>query len=512
MPSPRPLCCAMFHGAARRQSAAELFASLVDDRAHFGKGVYAAQHEPAVWRERIRMLLNNYSNGDPLRANTGDEESNKRNEEWGDKNPQGHRAAFCVPLIVPKDMAYNIFERQTPDISGRLVDGKRRIALGEDYKGRKVHSNRDVWVIRIEGGGEVQHAKMKADALANVLEKRLQKLWSAGLMTEVFKQWLNMIVYHLNHPNGDMFEQPDCRTLSGIAGRLDCMAELAERYQGRARFGDAEPLLTQIYAECQGKEPEASKSLASLAVLMHEQGKLYDAEPLLRKALTGLQRSVGDDHPDTVRCKKQFTGLLQDIGSEGKIAALERTGRTKPSHSEEDAAKEKLKAAIGRHGPGHPATYQAMQELAMVLEARGSFDEAEQLFHMSGGRPKAASQAAVSASAARKAEFQEKLRALGNMHPETLKAMHLLTASLHQEGQLKEAEQMGRQALKSRREKLGDTHPDTLESMHELGVIFKAMGNMKLSNSSEKDWTAAGKCWEALITTQCSSTTLWQPC
>ncbi|CAJ1447760.1 unnamed protein product [Effrenium voratum] len=389
------------------------------------------------------MLLNNYSNGDPLRANTGDEESNKRNEEWGDKNPQGHRAAFCVPLIVPKDMAYNIFERQTPDISGRLVDGKRRIALGEDYKGRKVHSNRDVWVIRIEGGGEVQHAKMKGDALANVLEKRLQKLWSAG-----------------------------------IAGRLDCMAELAERYQGRARFGDAEPLLTQIYAECQGKEPEASKSLASLAVLMHEQGKLYDAEPLLRKALTGLQRSVGDDHPDTVRCKKQFTGLLQDIGSEGKIAALERTGRTKPSRSEEDAAKEKLKAAIGRHGPGHPATFQAMQELAMVLEARGSFDEAEQLFHMSGGRPKAASQATVSASAARKAEFQEKLRALGNMHPETLKAMHLLTASLHQEGQLKEAEQMGCQALKSRREKLGDTHPYTLESMHELGAIFKAMGNI----------------------------------
>ena len=30
------------------QSAAELFASLVDSRAHFGKGVYTTQHEPAA--------------------------------------------------------------------------------------------------------------------------------------------------------------------------------------------------------------------------------------------------------------------------------------------------------------------------------------------------------------------------------------------------------------------------------------------------------------------------------
>ena len=32
------------------QSAAELYASLVDERAHFGQGVYATQHEPAATR------------------------------------------------------------------------------------------------------------------------------------------------------------------------------------------------------------------------------------------------------------------------------------------------------------------------------------------------------------------------------------------------------------------------------------------------------------------------------
>ena len=49
-------------------TAAKLLASLVDSRAHFGKGIYVTQHEPAVWGRRMRVLLNNYSNGSPLRA------------------------------------------------------------------------------------------------------------------------------------------------------------------------------------------------------------------------------------------------------------------------------------------------------------------------------------------------------------------------------------------------------------------------------------------------------------
>lgn len=50
-----------------QQTASELFASLLDHRAHFGKGVYTTQYEPCVWKHRIRILLNNYSDGDPMR-------------------------------------------------------------------------------------------------------------------------------------------------------------------------------------------------------------------------------------------------------------------------------------------------------------------------------------------------------------------------------------------------------------------------------------------------------------
>ena len=41
------------------------------------------------------------------------EEARKRDAEWGTGRKSGHRAAFCIPLIVPRSIAYNIFERHT---------------------------------------------------------------------------------------------------------------------------------------------------------------------------------------------------------------------------------------------------------------------------------------------------------------------------------------------------------------------------------------------------------------
>ena len=34
-------------------------------------------------------------------------------KEWGSGNPGGHRAAFCIPVLAPTELAYNIFQRQT---------------------------------------------------------------------------------------------------------------------------------------------------------------------------------------------------------------------------------------------------------------------------------------------------------------------------------------------------------------------------------------------------------------
>lgn len=192
------------------QKAAELFASLVLKRAHFGQGVYATQHEPSVWESRLRILLNNYSNGDPWREDLNDEESQRVQREFGDGDPIGHRAAFCIPMLVPMSMAYNIFERQTPDMK---AEGH---PVGTDYKGRVVHHNRDVWVMRVEENLSVQNATAKADGIVDLLQTRLRK-WQA------------------------LRGKDDSQCLG-------CMDELGQRLTCRGRFDEAEPYCRESVA------------------------------------------------------------------------------------------------------------------------------------------------------------------------------------------------------------------------------------------------------------------------
>ena len=69
-----------------------------------------------------------------------------------------------------------------PDLAQKeVVDqetGQRRpVALGEDYKGRPVDRDRDVWVVRIaDEGGQVRNAAASADGLLRLLETRLSQL------------------------------------------------------------------------------------------------------------------------------------------------------------------------------------------------------------------------------------------------------------------------------------------------------------------------------------------------
>ena len=187
--------------------------------------------------------------------------------EWGTGNSGGHRAAFCIPILVSRELAYNIFERQTchgqqmklsqffvwccvpicgstgvtavyaarPDLARKSVRDaetgeERRIRLGEDYKGRPVDSNRDVWVVQVmNGAGEVQHAGAEADGLLRLLRTRL-----ANLREEL----------------GDDAEPT-----------LDCMHELGSRLLGRAYYDEAEIL----YKECLDRRQGLSACIYTIA-------------------------------------------------------------------------------------------------------------------------------------------------------------------------------------------------------------------------------------------------------
>ena len=350
------------------QSSTELFASLVDIRAHFGKGVYASQHEPSAFKLRVRILLNNYSNGSPdCRAD--DPEHARVLSEWADSNPSGHRAGFCIPIIAPEQLAYSIFQKQTPDLAEKQTQdpttGKLRpVHLGEDYEGRTIHRARDAWVLRsLDTSGKVVNASVEADSVLELLKLRLRKL----------------------------------RDTDGDAGpaTLDCMSELTGRLAGRAQHAEAEKLqkeCLECLREKLGNDAHRLLTMSNLATLLKDQGQPQEAELLYREALKTSRAKLGNDHEHTLLFAGNLAILLQDCGQLQESEPLYR---------------EVLEGRRRRFGKNHPETLGALNDLAYLLKVRNELDEAELLYRetLDGRRTK-----------------------LGNNHPETLNSMHNLAA------------------------------------------------------------------------------------
>ena len=69
---------------------------------------------------------------------------------------------------------------------------------------------------------------------------------------------------------------------------------------------------------------------------------------------------------------------------------------------------------------------------------------------------------------------------LGNRHPNTLNSINNLGMLLKAKGDLAAAEPLYREALKGMRETLGDRHPTTLTCIRNLGTLLKAKVDLGL--------------------------------
>ena len=73
-------------------------------------------------------------------------------------------------------------------------------------------------------------------------------------------------------------------------------------------------------------------------------------------------------------------------------------------------------------------------------------------------------------------ELREKV--LGVEHPDTLMSMNNLAMVLQAQGKYEAAEEMHRQTLELREKVLGPEHPDTLTSMNNLAVGARQSGQV----------------------------------
>jgi len=283
--------------------------------------------------------------------------------------------------------------------------------------------------------------------------------------------------------------------------------------------------------------PSTVTSINNLATMLHDAGKLEEAEALFREALQARRATVGDKDPATITSVNNLGMLLQDRSQQ-----MQDPGRL-------DEAEQLLREALGARrsalGGSHPETLDSMFNLGRLLQERGRLEEALALLQeeldgaaahkgrhhpetlesaeglrallvelflgqaeasrktrivryariqqltseyaldeaafsgtMSGearllGAPQELPEASVSAEG-----LEASRKTFGSAHPSTLSLMNDLASKLYTEGQLQEAAALFSECLQARRAVLGERDPATLTSINNLGMLLQDQGQL----------------------------------
>jgi len=125
---------------------------------------------------------------------------------------------------------------------------------------------------------------------------------------------------------------------------LDPSSLISQHWYGMAlhsagELKEAERVLRDLHSNVRQDANEIYwGSINSLAMLLQHQGKLAEAEPLLREALDGNKQRLGNSHLHTLTSINNLATLLQDQGkAEAEPLMREAsTGQLSPTHSDID--------------------------------------------------------------------------------------------------------------------------------------------------------------------------------
>ncbi|CAE6915871.1 nphp3 [Symbiodinium sp. CCMP2592] len=457
------------------KATAEVFASMVtpepgnEDKkglnAYWGQGVYATRRPPDKWKDEDgrpclhKLLDNNY-------GSTYKRDHYKR-----------FRADYCIPILASAESAYDVSQRQTPEME---KGGK---PPGVNLAGRDL-LHREVIVIRMLGkGGGVSSAKA---SLLEVLSKRtcemahrLTDTPNLELREELCKAKCRLAQVHVQR--GQLKEAEDL--FSEVESTAACLAKerqagsrwakfatdpssrifknrapdtfdavaawqgLAETYKLTGRLADAEELNRKVLALRAWNRGETHRqtlvSKLSLTQVLMSRGQFRKAERLARSTVTDLETEMGPRHPDTLEASLTLANILKESGCLDEAEELQEQGWT--------TCKELL-------GPQHPRTVASLRDWASVLLEQEDFKRAEEKF--------------------REAE-EEFEKSLGAMHPQTLDCKVsravALSSQRSRKGSLQMAEQLFVEALQELEQLLGASHPDTTWCCFGLAMCLRAL-------------------------------------
>ena len=190
------------------------------------------------------------------------------------------------------------------------------------------------------------------------------------------------------------------------------------------------------------------------ARLMETMGTVYtnlglyrESEPLLQRAVETSRRTLGNEHPGTLKALHQLANLYWYRGQ------LERD---EPRRLK-DAESLYLEVEAGRLkilGEAHPDTLRVQSDMASLYSLQKRFNEAEQL-------------------ARKTMDLQNNV--VGPEHPDTRISRVTLQNIYFQQRRFAEAEPIARQVLASSQRRVGEEHPETLTDIHNLATIYDGL-------------------------------------
>eukprot|EP00435_Cladocopium_sp_Y103_P012355 s3026_g3.t1 len=177
-----------------------------------------------------------------------------------------------------------------------------------------------------------------------------------------------------------------------------------------------------------------------LGMVLHCQGLNEEALPLVQKLLASYESRYGPEHEETSASAALLALLLQGKGN----------------YSEAEKLLRRSLKGWGGGGLANKGALKCSHQLAFLLTHMGNYSEAVVLFRL---------------------VLDEHKRQMGSEHPETLNAMSGLAMVLKGLGHYGESAELRRTAKVACEKILGPEHPQTLTCINDLAIVMHNAGN-----------------------------------
>lgn len=226
-----------------------------------------------------------------------------------------------------------------------------------------------------------------------------------------------------------------------LAGALNNLAQINA---AQGHDDQAEPLYKRAVALLEKSlgldTPEIAPELNNLAALYQRQGRFAEAEPLFKRALAIREKALPHEHPDVGQSLNNLATLY---------VKQERYAEAEPLFQRALAIYQKV------GGAEHPAVATLLNNIGQLDRDLGRDADAE-------------------APIKRSLAIREKV--LGGDHPDVARSLNNLAGLYEHEQRYADAEPLYRRALSIRERALGPDHPDVATSTGNLAHCLQASG------------------------------------